>query len=98
MTYRPGPDSVDIPQMEETFRFQITTPSPLSVQASMRKIVITGQSPLQILDVTGPLEVFSNVADYEVVLGSADGGDALRTNRHVSLTPAVPLADLCVPI
>jgi transcriptional regulator GlxA family with amidase domain len=64
----------------------------------MRKIVITGQSPLQILDVTGPLEVFSNVADYEVVLGSPDGGDALRTNRHVSLTPAVPLADLHAPI
>ncbi|MDB5043620.1 MAG: transcriptional regulator, AraC family [Candidatus Eremiobacteraeota bacterium] len=53
---------------------------------------------LQILDVTGPLEVFSSVAGYDVVLGSPDAREVLRTNRHVSLAPAVPLAHLDAPL
>jgi transcriptional regulator GlxA family with amidase domain len=54
----------------------------------MRTIVITGPPPVQILDVTGPLEVFSLVPGYEVILGSPDEGNALRTSRGISLSPA----------
>lgn len=34
----------------------------------MRKIVIVGPAPVQILDVTGPLEAFSNAPGYEICL------------------------------
>lgn len=64
----------------------------------MRTIVITGPPPVQILDVTGPLEVFSQVPGYEIVLGSPDGDNALHTSRGVSLSPAQSLYDLDGPI
>jgi transcriptional regulator GlxA family with amidase domain len=64
----------------------------------MRTVVITGPPPVQILDVTGPLEVFSQVPGYEIVLGSPNGDDVLRTNRGISLTGARPLSDLDAPI
>jgi transcriptional regulator GlxA family with amidase domain len=64
----------------------------------MRTVVITGPPPVQILDVTGPLEVFSQVPGYEVVLGSPDGNTELRTNRGISLTGAKPLAEIDGPI
>ncbi|WP_158823533.1 GlxA family transcriptional regulator [Granulicella sp. S156] len=64
----------------------------------MRTIVITGPPPVQILDVTGPLEVFSQVPGYEIVLGSPDGDNALRTSRGISLSPAKSLYDLDGPI
>jgi transcriptional regulator GlxA family with amidase domain len=60
----------------------------------MRRVVITGPPPVQILDVAGPLEVFSRAPGYEIVLASPEGGDVLRTNRGVSLTDAVPLSDV----
>ncbi len=65
---------------------------------AMRTIVITGPPPVQILDVTGPLEVFSQVPGYEIVLGSPDGDNALRTSRGISLSPAKSLYDLDGPI
>jgi transcriptional regulator GlxA family with amidase domain len=64
----------------------------------MRTVVITGPPPVQILDVTGPLEVFSQVPGYEIIVGSPDGDDALRTNRGISLGGARPLSDLDAPI
>jgi transcriptional regulator GlxA family with amidase domain len=64
----------------------------------MRKIVITGPPPVQVLDVTGPLEVFANAPDYEIVLASANGSDVLQTSRGFSLTGALPLRDLSGPI
>jgi len=64
----------------------------------MRRVVITGPPPVQILDVTGPLEVFASASEYEVILGSPEDGDVLRTNRGFSLTGAVPLNDLSGPI
>ena len=64
----------------------------------MRRIVITGPPPVQILDVTGPLEVFANAPGYEIVLGSPEGGDLLRTNRGVSLSGAVALHAIPEPI
>jgi len=65
---------------------------------AMRTIVITGPPPVQILDVTGPLEVFSQVPGYEIVLGSPEGDNALRTSRGISLSPAQSLYDLDGPI
>jgi transcriptional regulator GlxA family with amidase domain len=64
----------------------------------MRRVVITGPPPVQILDVAGPLEVFASAPEYEVILGSPDGSDVLRTNRGFSLTGAVPLNELSGPI
>jgi transcriptional regulator GlxA family with amidase domain len=60
----------------------------------MRRIVITGPPPIQILDVTGPLEVFASAPEYQVVLASADGSDVLQTNRGFALTGAVPLNEI----
>ncbi len=40
--------------------------------SSMRKVVIVGPPPVQVLDVTGPLEVFSSAGGYDVVLGNPD--------------------------
>jgi hypothetical protein len=64
----------------------------------MRTVVITGPPPIQILDVTGPLEVFSNVQGYEVVLGSPEGDTMLRTSRGISLTGATQLLNIEGPI
>ena len=56
----------------------------------MRRVVISGPPPVQVLDVTGPLEVFSNVPDYQVTVVSSDGSDQLMTNRGIRLSGAVP--------
>lgn len=64
----------------------------------MRTVVITGPPPVQILDVAGPLEVFSQVPGYEVILGSPEAEDVLRTHRGISLSSARSLADLDMPI
>jgi hypothetical protein len=64
----------------------------------LRGVVITGPPSLPILDVTGPLEMFSQVPGYEVILGSPDGDDVLRANRGISLTGARSLSTLDMPI
>lgn len=64
----------------------------------MRKVVIVGPSPVQVLDVTGPLEVFSNAPDYEIQLANPGLERVLRTNRGVVLADAVPIADVQIPI
>jgi transcriptional regulator GlxA family with amidase domain len=64
----------------------------------MRRIVISGPPPVQVLDVTGPLEVFSNVSDYEVVVVTTDGSHELRTNRGINLGGAVPHDHISGPI
>jgi transcriptional regulator GlxA family with amidase domain len=64
----------------------------------MRKIVITGPPPVQILDVTGPLEVFSEAPGYEVVLGTPENSNVLRTSRGFALTGALPLKSIAGPI
>jgi transcriptional regulator GlxA family with amidase domain len=60
----------------------------------MRKIVITGPPPVQILDIAGPLEVFAHSPGYEIVLGTPDPGTLLQTSRGFALTNAVPLAQI----
>ena len=64
----------------------------------MRKVVIVGPPPVQVLDVTGPLEVFSNAPDYEIQLANPGPERTLQTNRGVVLADATPIADIRGPI
>jgi transcriptional regulator GlxA family with amidase domain len=64
----------------------------------MRKVVIVGPPPVQILDVTGPLEVFSNAPGYEIQLANPGLARTLQTNRGVTLADATPTAELLGPI
>jgi transcriptional regulator GlxA family with amidase domain len=64
----------------------------------MRKVVITGPPPVQILDVTGPLEVFSNAPGYDIQLANPGLERTLKTNRGVMLADATPIADVQGPI
>src|SRR6202040_4188857 len=64
----------------------------------MRKVVIVGPPPVQVLDVTGPLEVFSNAPDYEIQLANPGSERTLQTNRGVLLADATPIADVHGPI
>jgi transcriptional regulator GlxA family with amidase domain len=57
----------------------------------MRRVVIAGPPPVQVLDVTGPLEVFASVAGYEIELGTPGESDVLRTSRNIGLSNAKPL-------
>jgi transcriptional regulator GlxA family with amidase domain len=64
----------------------------------MRKVVIVGPPPVQILDVTGPLEVFSNAPGYEIQLANPGVERTLQTNRGVVLADATPIAEVQGPI
>jgi transcriptional regulator GlxA family with amidase domain len=64
----------------------------------MRKVVIVGPPPVQILDVTGPLEVFSNAPGYDIQLANPGLERTLKTNRGVMLADATPIADVRGPI
>jgi transcriptional regulator GlxA family with amidase domain len=64
----------------------------------MRKVVIVGPPPVQILDVAGPLEVFSNAPGYDLQLGNPGQGGALKTSRGLALTQAIPVAEINGPI
>lgn len=64
----------------------------------MRRVVITGPPPVQILDIAGPLEVFANASGYAVEIATPNGDCQLSTNRGFALTNAIPLCDLSGPI
>jgi transcriptional regulator GlxA family with amidase domain len=64
----------------------------------MRKVVIVGPPPVQILDVTGPLEVFSNAPGYEIQLANPGVERTLQTNRGLILGKATPVAEIHGPI
>ncbi|MEO8737738.1 MAG: DJ-1/PfpI family protein [Edaphobacter sp.] len=64
----------------------------------MRKVVIVGPPPVQVLDVTGPLEVFSNGPDYDVQLANPGLERTLQTNRGLVFADATPIADIRGPI
>jgi transcriptional regulator GlxA family with amidase domain len=64
----------------------------------MRKVVIVGPPPVQVLDVTGPLEVFSSAPDYEIQLANPGPEPVLKTNRGVVLADATPIAQVLGPI
>jgi transcriptional regulator GlxA family with amidase domain len=60
----------------------------------MRKVVIVGPPPVQILDVAGPLEVFANAPGYAVQLGDPGHEGTVETSRGFALTQATPVADM----
>lgn len=60
----------------------------------MRRVVIIGPPPVQLLDVAGPLEVFANAPDYQVEIATPEDDNQLRTNRGIALTGATPLREL----
>ena len=66
--------------------------------SDMRKVVIVGPPPVQILDVTGPMEVFSNAPGYEVQLANPGTERTLSTNRSIVLGEATPIAEVRGPI
>ncbi len=66
--------------------------------AVRRKVVIVGPSPVQVLDVTGPLEVFSNAEGYDIVIGTPGPERKLETNRGFALTDAVPINEIDGPV
>ena len=54
--------------------------------------------PVQILDVSGPLEVFSRAPGYEVQLGNPGQDRCPPTSRRVSLAGATPIEEIDGPI
>jgi transcriptional regulator GlxA family with amidase domain len=65
----------------------------------MRRVVIVGPPPVQLLDVAGPLEVFATAPDYQVELATPEGENQLSTNRGgIALTGAIPLREVSGPI
>jgi transcriptional regulator GlxA family with amidase domain len=60
----------------------------------MRRVVIVGLPPVQILDVSGPLEVFSNAPGYTVQLGNPSTDAGLQTNRGIALSGALPIHEI----
>ena len=64
----------------------------------MRKVVIVGPPPVQVLDVTGPLEVFSNAPNYEIQLANPGLERTIQTHRGFVLADATPIADVHGPI
>jgi putative intracellular protease/amidase len=64
----------------------------------MRKVVIVGPPPVQVLDVAGPLEVFSSAPGYQVQLATPGSGRTLETNRGIVFAEAIPVAEVRGPI
>ena len=64
----------------------------------MRRIVITGPQPVDMLDIVGPLEVFKFAPEYEVLVASPKGTTELQLNHGFKLSDAVPFTELVGPI
>src|SRR5260370_38132825 len=60
----------------------------------MRRIVITGPQPLDMLDLVGPLEVFKFAPEYEVAVASPEGTTELQLNHGFKISDAVPFTKL----
>ena len=56
--------------------------------------MIVGPQPVQVLDVTGPIEVFPNADGYDVTIGTPDPGRMLETNRRFALADAATTSAL----
>jgi transcriptional regulator GlxA family with amidase domain len=72
--------------------------SQISYNIEVRNVVIVGPPPVQMLDVAGPMEVFSNTPGYDVKIGNPGLDDCLPTSRGLSLTGAIPLKEIRKPI
>jgi transcriptional regulator GlxA family with amidase domain len=66
--------------------------------AAARRVVIVGPPPVQALDITGPLEVFSNAEGYDLVIGTPGPERTLQTHRRFALTDAAPASEIRGPI
>src|SRR3954447_9433801 len=66
--------------------------------AAPRKVVIVGPQPVQVLDVTGPIEVFSNAKGYDITIATPGPRRTLETNRRFALSDAVPITEITGPI
>ena len=64
--------------------------------AGLGRVVFLAVPPVQILDVTGPFEVFAR-SGYPVALASLDGG-MVGSSSGLDLGPSTALADLAGPI
>ena len=64
----------------------------------MRRIVITGAPPVRMLDVTGPLEVFGSLPDYQIDIATPEGSTVLATSHGFPIGGATPLRALTGPI
>src|ERR1700680_967239 len=60
----------------------------------MRRIVITGPQPVDMLDLVGPLEVFEFAPEYEVAVASPEGTTELQLNHGFKISDAVPFTNL----
>src|SRR2546426_2551454 len=60
----------------------------------MRRIVITGPQPVDMLDRVGPLEVFKFAPEYEVAVASPEGTTELQLNHGFKISDAVPFTKL----
>jgi transcriptional regulator GlxA family with amidase domain len=63
-----------------------------------RKLVIVGPEPVHVLDVTGPIEVFSNAEGYDFAIATPGHRRTLQPNRRFALSDAVPIKEITVPI
>jgi hypothetical protein len=72
-------------QFQNALQFELTDTT------DMRKVVIVGPPPVQVLDVTGPLEVFSNVPAYEIQLANPGLERSLQTSRGIGLADTVEM-------
>ena len=64
----------------------------------MRRIVITGPQPVDMLDLVGPLEVFKFAPEYEVAVASPEGTTELQLNHGFKISDAVPFIKLAAQI
>jgi transcriptional regulator GlxA family with amidase domain len=64
----------------------------------MRRVVITGPQPVDMLDLVGPLEVFKFGEEYEVLLAGPDGSKELQLNHGFKISDVVPFTKLAGPI
>jgi len=64
----------------------------------MRRIVITGPQPVDMLDLAGPLEVFKFAPEYEVAVASPEGTTELQLNHGFKISDAVPFTKLAAQI
>jgi len=60
----------------------------------MRRIVITGPQPVDMLDLVGPLEVFKFAPEYEIAVASPEGTTDLQLNHGFKISDTVPFTNL----
>ncbi len=64
----------------------------------VRRILLTGLPPLEVLDLAGPLEVFSRCDGYRVEVASPQRDGALPVNCGLTLTGARSYDQIAVPV